>query len=133
MHLLHVALTASSETNADAFYVGLLGLNKAEPKTVPGQVCQKLFGIARDVVAINYTGGPTHFEVFICPSTTTPPGRVDHTCLGVENLSEFLRKCETLGLQTIRVPKGQAVITFVKDLDGNLFEVKETTPSSVVS
>ena len=125
MDLLHVALAASSEERADGFYVGVLGLQKAEPKVVPAEICRAIFGIDRALTAINYTGGTARFEVFICPGPPKPSGRVEHVCLAVERLPEFLRRCEQCKVETIRVPKGDAVITFIKDADGNLFEFKE--------
>jgi len=123
MELLHVALASSSEERADGFYVGLLGLRKAEPKVLPAAIGRALFGIDREMTVINYTGAAAHFEVFICPAA--PAGRVEHACIAVENLPEFLRRCESAQVETIRVPKGESLITFTKDADGNLFEVKE--------
>jgi len=125
MDLLHVALRASSEERADGFYVGVLGLRKAEPKVVPAEVCRALFGIARELRAINYTGGSANFEVFLCPEAPTPAGRVEHACIAAENLPQLLRKCEDARVEVIRVPKGESLITFIKDADGHLFELKE--------
>jgi catechol 2,3-dioxygenase-like lactoylglutathione lyase family enzyme len=125
MDLLHVALAASSEERADGFYVGVLGLKKAEPKVVPAEVCRAIFGIARELRAINYTGGSANFEVFVCPEAPAQAGRVEHACIAVENLPGLLRKCEDAQTEIIRVPKGDALITFIKDADGNLLEVKE--------
>jgi len=125
MELLHVALASSSEDRADGFYVGLLGLRKAEPKVLPAAIGRALFGIARELTVINYTGAAAHFEVFICPAAPPPTGRVEHTCVAVADLSEFLRKCEQARAEVIRVPKGESLITFIKDADGNLFEIKE--------
>ena len=124
MDLLHVALTASSEERADGFYVGLLGLKKAEPKILAAGISRALFGLDRETMVINYIGGAAHFEVFVCPAALTPVGRIEHACIAVENLPEFLRKCEKAQAEIIRVPKGESVITFIKDADGNLFEIK---------
>ncbi len=125
MDLLHVALSASSEDRADRFYVGLLGLKKAEPKILAADISRAIFGIDRETMVINYIGGAARFEVFVSPAAPTPIRRVEHTCIAVENLPEFLRKCETLQVEVIRVPKGESLITFIKDADGNQFEVKE--------
>ena len=124
MDLLHVALTSTSEDSADGFYVDLLGLKKAEPKTLAAEICHAIFGIDRELTVINYTGEAAHFEVFVCGAAPTPPRRVAHACIAVENLPEFLRKCETFQVEIIRVPKGESLITFIKDADGNLFEIK---------
>ena len=126
MDLLHVALTASSEDRADKFYVDVLGLKKAEPKVLAAEICRALFGIDRELTIINYTGAAAHFEVFVCPAAPAPPGRIEHACIAVERLPEFLRRCEEAQVETIRVPKGESLITFIKDADGNLFEIKGT-------
>ncbi len=125
MDLLHVALASSSEERADAFYVGLLGLEKGAPRVVPADLCRPLLGIDRALTAINYTGGAARFEVFICPGPPRPAGHVEHVCIAVGNLPELLRKCEQCKVEIVRVPKGEALITFAKDFDGNLFEIKE--------
>jgi len=122
--LVHVALAVSSEDRADGFFARLLGLRKAEPKTVPAEVCRAIFGIGRPLTVINYTGEAAHFEVFLRPAAAPPARRIEHTCIAVENLPEFLRKCHELGVQSIQVPKGESFLTFIKDADGNLFEVK---------
>ena len=130
MDLLHVGLAASSEDTADGFYVDLLGLKKAEPKILAAKICRVLFGFDGELTVINYIGAAAHFEVFVCPAAPAPVRRIDHACIAVEKLPEFLRRCETLQVEIIRVPKGESLITFIKDADGNLFEIKEQQRSS---
>jgi catechol 2,3-dioxygenase-like lactoylglutathione lyase family enzyme len=125
MDLLHVALTSISEDRADRFYVDLLGLRKAEPKILAAEISRATFGIDRELTVINYTGGSAHFEVFVCGAAPTPVRRIEHACIAVENLPEFLRKCEDFQVEIIRVPRGKSQVTFIKDADGNLFEIKE--------
>ena len=48
----------------------------------------------------------------------------DHVCFKVESLEEFLEKCRRSNVEIIRVPKGDYLVTFIKDFDGNLFELK---------
>jgi catechol 2,3-dioxygenase-like lactoylglutathione lyase family enzyme len=127
MDLLHVALAASSEDVADAFYVDVLGLEKAEPKLLAAEISRALFGIDRELTILNYTGEAAHFEVFVGP--VAPTRRVEHACIAVADLPELLRKCETLQVEVIRVPKGESLITFIKDGDGDLFEIKERAAS----
>jgi len=125
MDLLHVALPASSEERADGFYVGVLGLTKAEPKVLAAELSRALFGIDRALTVINYTGEAAHFEVFVTGALPEPPPRVDHACIAVESLGEFLRKCDEARVEVLRIPKGERLLTFIRDPDGNLFEVKE--------
>jgi len=125
MRLLHVGITCSSEERADQVFVELLGLQKAEPKILAAEICRALFGVDRDLTMINYVGESAHFEVFIDDAAATPARAIEHACIEVAGLSEFLRKCDSLDVEVIQVPKGESLITFIKDADGNLFEVKQ--------
>jgi catechol 2,3-dioxygenase-like lactoylglutathione lyase family enzyme len=51
--------------------------------------------------------------------------RIDHVSLGVPDLGSFLNRCRDAGATVIQVPKGHVFLTFVRDADGNLFEIKE--------
>ena len=124
MRLLHVGITSSSEEKADRFYVDLLGLQKAEPKILAAEICRALFGVDRELTMINYVGESAHFEVFVCGAATASVRAIEHACIEVEDLSEFLRRCDTLDVEVCRVPKGESLITFIRDADGNLFEIK---------
>ena len=50
--------------------------------------------------------------------------RIDHVCLEVDSLEAFLEACRKMEVEIVQVPKGDAMITFIKDDDGNLFEIK---------
>ena len=125
--LSHVALASSSEENADRFFGGLLGLKKAEPKILPASLSQGLFGIDAELKVINYANDRCRFEIFILPGgrTLNEAARVEHVCLEIDGLEEFLKRCGRLSLRIIRVPKGDSLLTFVADDDGHLFELKE--------
>jgi len=120
MLLKHVGLACSTEDNADKFYQKLLGLNKSEPKMLPSDLAGAIFNV--DAV-INYTGEMVHFEIFITGLVEERSGKIAHQCLEVDDLSAFIEKCRSLGVEIIQVPKGAKVLTFVKDFDGNLFEI----------
>jgi catechol 2,3-dioxygenase-like lactoylglutathione lyase family enzyme len=125
MRLLHVGITCSSEERADKFFVELLGMQKAEPKVLAAEICRALFGVERALTMINYVGESAHFEVFVCGAAIVSARAIEHACIEVEDLSAFLRKCDSLGVEVTRVAKGESLITFIKDADGNLFEIKE--------
>ncbi len=154
MNLRHVGLVCGSEENADRFFGGVLRLTKAEPKTLPRGLSKALFDIDRELTIINYTGEGVHFEVFIDPfdgpdesgplrvnpdrAPALGPGcrrvdargprragRIEHVCLDVRDLSAFLARCRDAGATVIQVPKGDSLLTFIRDADDNLFEIKE--------
>jgi catechol 2,3-dioxygenase-like lactoylglutathione lyase family enzyme len=124
MILRHVALTCSSEEKSDKFYKNLLGLKKSEPKTIPPALSKALFDINSELKVINYLNDFLHFEIFITRHNNSGTKRIEHVCLEVDDLAEFLEKCRTLQVKIVQVPRGNKLLTFVSDDDDNLFEIK---------
>jgi len=124
MHLKHVALVAGSEEKADIFYSNLLGLNKSEPKTLPLELSKAIFNLDAELVIINYLNEDLHFEIFITDRSKDSSRQIEHLCLEVDDLSVFLNKCDSLGVEVVRIPKGDKMLTFIRDFNGNLFEIK---------
>ena len=124
MILRHVGLTSSSEEKADVFYADLLGLIKSEPKLLSLELSKAIFNVDRELVMINYQDERVHFEIFITGPDGGNSRKIEHTCLEVDNLEGFLEKCRRLNLDIARIPKGDKTLTFIKDFDGNLFEIK---------
>lgn len=124
MNIQHVALVCRSEDNADRFYGHLLGLAKDEPKKVSPDLTGDLFNIPEEMTVLNYKGPGVHFEVFVCDRDDLAAHPVAHVCFQVDSMDDFLAGCRELGVEVRQARKGDKTITFVKDFDGNLFEVK---------
>ena len=125
MHIKHVALACTSESKADTFYANLLGLNKSEVKTLPRELSKAIFNLDRELVIINYLDDKVHFEIFIAPAAQENSPQIEHTCLEVDDLEKFLIKCRSLNADIARIPKGDKVLIFLRDFDGNLFEIQQ--------
>jgi catechol 2,3-dioxygenase-like lactoylglutathione lyase family enzyme len=124
MILRHVALTCSSEENSDRFYKSLLGLEKSEPKPLPRALSKAIFNVESELQMINYLDEYVHFEIFISSHSRRSVGQIEHVCLEVDDLQGFLKKCRNLGVEVSQIPKGDRTLTFIRDFDGNLFEIK---------
>jgi catechol 2,3-dioxygenase-like lactoylglutathione lyase family enzyme len=124
MILRHIALICSSEEKSDKFYKSLLGLQKSDPKTIPPALSKALFDINSELKVINYLNDFLHFEIFITGHNNISTKRIEHVCLEVDDLAEFLDKCRTLQVKIVQVPRGNKLVTFVSDDDDNLFEIK---------
>jgi catechol 2,3-dioxygenase-like lactoylglutathione lyase family enzyme len=125
MKVRHYGLGCRSEETADRFYEKLLGLKRLERKTVPAELARAFFGLSRDLAVLNYAGEGVYFEIFVHekgPSAAKSPA---HICLEIENLDAFLERCRAMDVPVIRAPRGEQWITFIRDYDGNLFEIKE--------
>jgi catechol 2,3-dioxygenase-like lactoylglutathione lyase family enzyme len=127
MFLKHVGLACSTEENADKFYQNLLGLNKSEPKTLPSELSRAIFNVDAELKIINYVNKGMHFEIFIANQIDNKIRQIAHQCLEVDALSDFLEKGRTLNVEIRQIPKGDKTLTFIKDFDGNLFEITGTT------
>ena len=127
MRLRHAGLTCSSEENSDQFYKDLLGLNKSAPKTLPADLSLAIFNLDTELKMINYMDDNVHFEIFIVKQFHAPQNRIDHLCLEVDDLDEFMAACRSMQVEIARIPKGDKTLTFIKDFDGNLFEIKSSS------
>ena len=126
MFLRHAGLTCSTEDNADRFYRDLLGLNKSAPKTLPADLSLAIFNLDTELQMINYTDENIHFEIFIADQVGITRDRIAHHCLEVGDLDEFIAKCRNMQVEVALIPKGDKMLTFIKDFDGNLFEIKNS-------
>jgi len=126
MLLKHAGLTCSTEENADKFYRDLLGLNKSAPKTLPADLSKAIFNLEADLPIVNYLDENIHFEVFITNRVGSHSEPIAHLCLEVDDLSDFIDKCRSMSVDVARIPKGDKTLTFIKDFDGNLFEITQS-------
>ncbi|MDY6831457.1 MAG: VOC family protein [Thermodesulfobacteriota bacterium] len=125
MKLHHIGIACRSSSAGDRFYRDLLGLKKKRERTVPGEVIKAIFGIDRDARIIEYGNATMLLEVFVLPGLEEYHP-VSHLCLEVNNRAAFLEKCATMGFGVRQIPKtdGTAIV-FVRDDDGNQYEIKE--------
>jgi catechol 2,3-dioxygenase-like lactoylglutathione lyase family enzyme len=127
MQLKHIALVSSSEDKADRFYQTALGLERINAKTLPASLSDKIFNLNCELKIINYANDKIHFEIFIADKQDLETNTISHVCLEVGNLEAFLETCRKMEIAILQVPKGDATITFVRDDDGNQFEIKQVT------
>ena len=124
MQLNHVSIRAGSEENSDHFFVDLLGLNKARVKEIPAELSGRLFGLEKPFRLVDYDGADFKFEVFIDPDGPPPAPETDHVCLAVEDRASFLEKARAMGFEVREAAKAASTVVFIRDLDGNQYEIK---------
>ena len=126
MRLHHVAVVCSSQENADRFYEDVLGLQKIKTSPLSEELARQIFDIAQKCQMILYASETFAVEVFVPSSPPKKRAPFLHLCLEVENRQEFIGRCQEMALPVKRIEKGDSLLTFVQDFDGNLFEIKET-------
>lgn len=124
MRLHHVGVACSSQENAERFYGGMLGLRKIKTSPLSEALADRIFHIAEECQIILYANETLSVEVFVPSSPVRTAPSFAHLCLQVESKDEFTRRCREMGLAVNLIPKGESQLTFVRDYDGNLFEIK---------
>ena len=125
MKLHHLAIVCSSIERADRFYEGVLELDKIKSGTLDRAFGEQLFGISQECEMILYGNKDFKIEVFVTVSDPKRKIPYHHICLEVTDRQSFAEKCEQSGLTVKRISKGDYLIIFIEDYDGNLFEIKE--------
>ncbi len=122
---LHAALTFRTEAAAEAVFGDLFGMSRIKSTDLGAELCDALFGIDRPSTLILYDGGPSSFEVFIDPDAPMPSARFEHVCVAVADMDATLARAVALGLQVRRFVAGpDKTVVFLRDVDGNLYEIK---------
>ena len=121
----HAAVVCRSRDNADRFYGGILGLQHIKTATLDPTLAEQIFGIARECQYMLCGNEQLTVEIFITDTDDKKSLSFEHLCLEVTNRDQFAETCETQGLEVKRIPRGDTQLIFVRDYDGNLFEIKE--------
>jgi catechol 2,3-dioxygenase-like lactoylglutathione lyase family enzyme len=127
MILKHVALVCGSQENSDKFYEQLLGLAKINAKVLPRELSRQIFDLDAELQIINYADENLHFEIFIDNRQSPDNERIEHVCLEIEDMEAFIKKCHAMEAEFLQIQKGDRLLLFIKDFDGNLFEIKAKT------
>jgi catechol 2,3-dioxygenase-like lactoylglutathione lyase family enzyme len=125
MRLHHAAVVCASQENADRFYGKILGLETIKAQTLGRDLSEQIFGIPSKCGMVLYGREGLAVEVFIPPEGAKPARTFQHLCIAVRDREALLDRCIAVGLAVKKVAKGNALVVFVEDFDGNLFEIKE--------
>ena len=87
-----------------------------------------IFNVDSELMMINYQSEQVHFEIFISDHSINDGRQIEHVCIEVDDLPIFLKKCDEIDIDISQIPKGDRTLTFIRDYDGNLFEIKHKQP-----
>ena len=124
MKLHHAAVACQSEENADRFYGGVLGLKRIKTSKAGKDLIQQIFDIPLECQFIFYANENIGIEVFIIPPKKQKGLRIEHLCMEVDDREAFIATCRAGGVEVKEIPRGENMLVFIKDYDGNIFEIK---------
>jgi catechol 2,3-dioxygenase-like lactoylglutathione lyase family enzyme len=124
MLLHHVGIFNKDEHQAVAFYHDFLGMEKEREYVVTPELSQQLFSVDRETKVVTFAKGNVKVEVFLCTEFDLPRPNMPHFCLYLENFSEVLESARSSGIDVISGKKEDKTVYFLKDLSGNMIEIK---------
>ena len=123
--VVHSAVTVGSEERAGKLFGELFGMTVVKEFSVDEGISEALFGFSGRAKIIVYDAGGTTVEAFVCPERVRGSDRYDHLCLEVPDRGEFLGRAAAMELAINRYEKNGREVVFIRDWDGNFYEIKE--------
>ncbi len=124
MKLNHVALNIESEGELVNFYQNILGFHSAYQFNMPAELAATLFEVRKQVNVFLYKKDDILLELFVHSVNTNQ--NFAHLCFEVKNRESITARCEQSGYPVIRIKrKDKNDLLFIKDQEGNIFELKE--------
>jgi len=125
MLLNHVGVINTKREDALRFYKDFLGFDLTREVSVSRDLSQQLFAVAIDIPMMVFEKDAVKIEVFIYPESKQPSPDIKHFGLLLENFSEVIEKAPGAGIELITGKTKDKTVYFIKDLSGNLIEVKQ--------
>ncbi len=123
MKLNHVGLNIQGKEELLDFYQNILGFHSEYQFELPAEMCDKIFGVNKQLKVYSYKRDDIFLELFVYP--VKPLKSFSHICLELEDRESIATKCEQSKYQVIRIKRiDRPDILFVKDKAGNVFELK---------
>jgi len=123
MKLEHIALSVSDYKEIEKFYTNILGMKQIKNFVLRKDLAANIFGINEEINVFLLQKDKVVFEIFI--KTEYSKQAFDHVCISIKNREEFINKAMINGYIVIRIEREIFDLIFIKDKDGNIFEIKE--------
>ena len=125
----HFGLFTSRPKELQAFYEKKLGFKFEERKELPAGLMKRIFGIHSVCELVKLSYEEFLLEIFSPADMVLEKRNIyadgyNHWGMRVEDLEEFIRQVEKKGVNILKIGNKGSLIFFIKDPDGNLFEVQ---------
>ncbi len=121
----HICIEVSSEERCREIFEGVLGLSVAYSFRIDEEFMGRMFGLKAECESVVYQAGDTKIEVFIRPEMGRPVPGTAHLCLSVPDRGRVLQSAEAKGLDVLHHPRNGRPLYYIRDRDGNLYEIKQ--------
>jgi catechol 2,3-dioxygenase-like lactoylglutathione lyase family enzyme len=122
--LEHIALECDTVDHAKMLYEDVFACSFVKSFDLPKDFVEQVFSVNKEIKALVYKAETGIYEVFITGKKSIP-NSFSHVCISVDDMKDFSVRCDAIGLKPYTVQKNKKSYWFVRDMIGNLFEVKE--------
>ncbi|MDP8259652.1 MAG: hypothetical protein P9L96_01400 [Candidatus Gygaella obscura] len=128
MSFIHAAVETSSVDNARMIFRELLGLAEVSSFNITDKLSSDIFELKPPDEIMLFEDKTTNvfIEVFINSKMKHHRQDFTHLCFTVDNLEVFLETARAFNLKIIQTNKEDRIITFIRDKDNNLYEIKQS-------
>ena len=124
MKLEHVALTVTDPAEVENFYHDILGMIEVSNFILEKDLATRIFGIDKETSVFLLQKDELLLELFLMPEQRKH--YFDHICVSIKNREELVEKAAQNSYEYIRLKRKYTDLIFIKDKDGNIFEIKES-------
>ena len=123
MKLEHIALTINSHDEIINFYHNVLDMKTVKAFTLNSELANAIFNINMGVHVYLLKKGNLMLEVFVSPKKISHG--FNHICISVSNRELFIQNAIKRKYEVIQIEREFNNLVFLKDKNGNAFEIKE--------
>lgn len=121
--ILHVALQYSDKNKAEIFFTKILKMSLIKSFSISEKLSNEIFGFEKEAQVIVYGNKKISFEIFFTNIKTN--FLYEHICIEIKSKDKFIKRCNKYGIKPINAKKEDKTLLFIRDFEGNLFEIKE--------
>ncbi|MBT3261611.1 VOC family protein [bacterium] len=126
MLLNHVALNILNQEEFKNFYQNILGMKESKSFILNKNLAKNIFNIAKEIPVLLCQKDELYLELAINP-VKNEKQRFFHLCISVNNREALLKKAKENNYEAIHIKRDSPDLIFIKDKNGNCFELKEKT------
>ena len=122
--LNHIAIPLSFAEDVAGFYSGILGFTEQYRFEINEAVAATIFGIHKPIVVTVVENNGLLLELYHIERTVTDRD-ISHFCLNVPDVKTICKIAKESGYSAQLFERPSGKLAFLKDLSGNLVEIKE--------
>ncbi len=125
MNIKHIGININTLEDIERFYAGLLGFKTEYKFMLDASLSERVFGINRGCEVYYLSNGTIEVELFY--SKEKVQSGYAHICFETDDTGRLTEKARKAGfLHLYRERKEKEPLIFLKDLSGNIFEIKKS-------